>query len=196
MESIRQTNEIKTESKAVKTSKLTQHFYGLEGTLALKNFKRNKKRYRGIVLSLVLSVVLFVSGSAFGTTLKRLSNQYVVDMDCDILFAAQDMDDSEMFPLYKNLKTADGIYKSSYQAILPYSSTVKASNFSDRYREYTGLASPDETVQLPVDIQFIEDSEYLSFIKELCLSAEEYTGQDGKMIAVGFCHHDFADCDC
>ena len=71
MESIRQTNEVKIESKAVKTSKLAERIYGLEGTLALKNFKRNKKRYRSIVLSLVLSVVLFVSTSAFGTDLKQ-----------------------------------------------------------------------------------------------------------------------------
>jgi len=35
-----------------------------------------------------------------------------------------------------------------------------------------------------MDIQFIEDSEYLRFIKESGLSAEEYTGQDAKMIAV------------
>ncbi|MGL5514228.1 MAG: ABC transporter permease, partial [Sporomusa sp.] len=41
MESIRQTNEVKIESKAVKTSKLAERIYGLEGTLALKNFKRN-----------------------------------------------------------------------------------------------------------------------------------------------------------
>lgn len=184
MESIRQTNEVKTESKAVKTSKLAQRIYGLEGTLALKNFKRNKKRYRSIVLSLVLSVVLFVSGSAFGTTLKRLSEQSVMDFDYDILFTAQDMDDSEMFPLYDKLKTADGVYQSSYQAVFAYSSAVKANDFSDRYREYAGYAAPDETVHLPMDIQFIEDSEYLRFIKKLGLSAEEYTGQGAKMIAV------------
>jgi len=109
MESIRQTNEVKTESKAVKTSKLAQRIYGLEGTLALKNFKRNKKRYRSIVLSLTLSVVLFVSASAFGTTLKRLSERSIMDLDYDILFTTQDMDDSEMFPLYDKLKTADGV---------------------------------------------------------------------------------------
>lgn len=86
MESIRQTNEVKTESKAVKTSKLAQRIYGLEGTLALKNFKRNKKRYRSIVLSLVLSVVLFVSGNAFGTTLKRLAERSIMDFDYDIVF--------------------------------------------------------------------------------------------------------------
>lgn len=184
MESIRQTNEVQTESKAVKTSKLAECIYGLEGTLALKNFKRNKKRYRSIVLSLVLSIVLFVSGSAFGTTLKRLSERSIMDIDYDILFNTQDMDDSEMFPLYDKLKTADGVYESSYQAVFAYSCAVKASDFSDRYREYAGYAAPDETVHLPMDIQFIEDSEYLRFIKELGLSAEEYTGQDAKMIAV------------
>jgi putative ABC transport system permease protein len=184
MESIRQTNEVKTESKDVKISKRAQRIYGLEGTLALKNFKRNKKRYRSIVLSLVLSVVLFVSGNVFGTTLKRLAERFIMDFDYDIVFTTQDMDDSEMFPLYDKLKTADGVYESSYQAIFAYSCAVKASDFSDRYREYAGYAAPDPMVQLPMDIQFTPDSEYLRFIKELGLSAEEYTGQDAKMIAV------------
>ena len=184
MESIRQTNEVKTESKVVKTSKLAQRVYGLEGTLALKNFKRNKKRYRSIILSLVLSVVLFVSGSAFRTTLERLSERLIMDIDYDILFATQEMDISEMFPLYDKLKTADGVYESSYQAVFPYSCTVKASDLSDRYREYAGYTAPHETIFLPMKFQFIEDSEYLRFIEDLGLSAEEYTGQDAKLIAV------------
>lgn len=62
---------------------------------------------------------------------------------------------------------------SSYQTVLAYSSAVKASDFTDRYREYAGYAAPDETVHLPMDIQFIENSEYLDFIKELGFSAEQ-----------------------
>lgn len=184
MESIRQTNEVKTESKVVKTSKLAQRIYGLEGTIALKNFKRNKKRYRSIVFSLVLSVVLFVSGSVFRITLERLSERLTVDIDYDILFNAQDMDVSEMFPLYDKLKTADGVYESSYQAVFTYSCAVKASEFSDRYREHAGYTASEETVHLPMDIQFIEESEYLNFIKSQGLSAEEYTGKNAKMIAI------------
>lgn len=184
MESIRQTNEVKTEPKAVKTSKLAQRIYGLEGTLALKNFKRNKKRYRSIVLSLVLSIVLFVSGNAFGTTLKRLAERITMDFDYDVIFSSQDMDESEMFSLYDKLKTADKVYESSYQTIFEYSCAVKASDFSDSYQEYAGHVAPDEMVYLPMDIQFIEDSEYLRFIKEMKLSPEEYTGKDAKMIAV------------
>ncbi len=187
MESIRQTDEIKTESKTVKTSKLAQRIYGLEGMLALKNFKRNKRRYRSIVLSLTLSVVLFVSGSAFGTTLKRLSERYVVDIDGDILFTSQDMEVGKMLPLYDKLKTADGIYKSSYQAIFQYICESKASDYSDRYLEYIGKeanAASDEEVPLPMYMQFIPDSEYMRFIKELGLPTKEYTGNDARMIAI------------
>lgn len=184
IESIRQTNEIKAESKTVKTSKFPQRFYGLEGTLALKNFKRNKKRYRSIVLSLVLSVVLFVSGNSFGSALKRLSQLYVINIDYDILFSTEDMDDSELFSLYNKLKTADGVYDSSYQEIFPYSCTVNAGNLSTRYREYAGDTAANETVHLPMDLQFIPDSEYLKFIRELGLPPEEYTGTGGKTIAV------------
>lgn len=184
MESIRQTNEVKVESKAVKTSKLAQRIYGLEGTLALKNFKRNKKRYRSIVLSLVLSVVLFISTSAFVTDMKQASERAVVFTTYDIGFATQDMDDSEMLSLYDKLKTADGVYESSYQALMTYSCAVKASDLSDDYWEYAGSHSPDETVHLPMDIQFLDDSAYLNIIKDLGLPAEEYTGQNAKMIAV------------
>lgn len=184
LESMRQTNEVRIESKAVKTSGFAQRAYGLEGMLALKNFKRNKKRYRSIVLSLTLSVVLFVSANAFGETLKQAARQSVVDSDYDICFTTQNMDESDLFRLYDKLKAVDGVYESSYQAVSTYSCAARASDFSERYREALGLTSPDETVDLPLDIQFVEDRVYLEFIKDLGLPAEEYTGQNAKMTAV------------
>lgn len=187
MECIRQTNEIKTESKAVKTSKLTRRIYGLEGTLALKNFRRNKKRYRSIVLSLTLSVVLFVSGSAFGTTLKQLAKGYTVEMDGDILLYTQDMEENELFQLYGKLKTADGVYKSTYQADLTYPSMSSdlPSDFVNTYRESTGDESTGETLELALDVQFIENDIYYDFIESLGLPTAEYTGQDAKVLIVG-----------
>jgi len=184
MECIRQTNEIKTEWKAGKTSNLAQRIYGLEGTLALKNFRRNKKRYRSVVLSLTLSVVLFVSGSAFGTTLKRLAEQYTMDFDYDICLYTQDMDESKLFQLYDELKTADGVYESSYQAISTYSCEVNSIDFSDSYQKTANYDETSGTVELSMDIQFIEDRIYQNFIKSLGLPTDEYIGQDAKMIVV------------
>lgn len=189
MECIRQTGEIKVEAKALKISKLTNRLYGLEGTLASKNFKRNKGRYRSIILSLTLSVVLFVSSSAFGTYLDQLTEQSAVEMDGDILLYSRDMTENEFSQLYETLKTADGVTKSTDQAVSTYtceSNTSKLTNgFLDSYRTSDGFDASGETVKLSLDIQFIEDSIYQSFIESIGLSAAEYTGQDAKMVIVG-----------
>ncbi|MBO7405750.1 MAG: ABC transporter permease [Clostridia bacterium] len=65
IDSIRQTDDVKLKAREVKTSRLTQKLFGFEGTMASKNFKRNRKRYRSTVVSLFLSVMLFISASSF-----------------------------------------------------------------------------------------------------------------------------------
>lgn len=184
MESIRQSNEVKVDSKAVKTSKLTHRIYGLEGILALKNFKRNKKRYRSIVLSLVLSVVLFISTNAFVTYFKQFSQKALVYTNYDIGLGIKDMDDSEMLKLFDKLKTANGVYESSYQTVMNYSCSAKGSDLSDYYWKYADSNSSNENVNIPMKIQFLDDRTYFNIIKGLGLPSEEYTGQNTKMIAV------------
>lgn len=182
MESIRQSNEVKISSKDVKTTKLSERIYGLEGMLALKNFKRNKKRYRTIILSLALSVVLFVSARAFGSCLQDIAKHSVVDTDYDIVFSSSEMSEDELFRLYEKFQKVEGITSSSYQAIMQYASQVKTSEFSTRYRELTDSAK--KQAKLSLDIQFIEDKEYLKFIKSMELPVKEYSGENGKVIAV------------
>lgn len=184
IDSIRQTCNIKIDYKTVRTSKLTQRLYGLEGTLALKNFKRNKKRYFSIVLSLTLSVVLFVSASAFGIYLKKAADQSVIDNDYDICFSAYDMDEAEMFNLYEKLKNVDEIYESSYQALMKYSCSTYSNYLSESFKKNYSYNEADENINIPMDIQFIEDREFIKFIESLNLNVSEYTGQNAKMIAV------------
>lgn len=114
MECIRQTGAIKVEAGDIKTSRRAEAFYGIEGVLALKNFKRNKRRYRSIILSLTLSVILFVSAGAFGTYLEQEVEQGVITVDYDISFSVRDMEEEEFLMLYHNLKEVDGVYDSTY----------------------------------------------------------------------------------
>ena len=65
MEAIRQTNDVNVRGKDVRTSRLTSKLFGFEGMMAAKNFKRNRKRYRATIVSLFLSIVLFISASSF-----------------------------------------------------------------------------------------------------------------------------------
>ena len=178
MECIRQIGEIKTEARDINISKLSKRVYGLEGMLALKNFRRNKRRYRSVILSLTLSVVLFVTGSAFGSTLKEIAKELTVEADGDISFYAQEIPQDELIMLHDRLKNVDGVRKSTWQADLLYSGTV------------AGL--PDDfaggqfhtTDEMPVYAQFIEDAVYYEFIESLGFPKEEYSGQDAKVLAV------------
>lgn len=167
MECIRQTNEIKIDAGAVKTSNFAEHMYGLEGILALKNFKRNKKRYRSIILSLTLSVVLYVSADAFGTYLQQEAEQSIIDSDYDILFTAQGIDKNEAEPLYNSLKSADGVYKSFCMAVFSCSCMVNTSDFSNEYQRLAEMKDMEGTAKQSINIRFIEDSIYQELIKEL-----------------------------
>ena len=64
VEAIRQNMDVKN-TKPVKTSKLTYKLFGLPGVLASQYYSRIRKKYRATVISLFMSVVLFVSASAF-----------------------------------------------------------------------------------------------------------------------------------
>ena len=184
MECIRQTGEVRLSAGMVKTSKLAARILGLEGTLALKNFKRNRRRYRSIVLSLTLSVVLLVTASTFSSHLKRAAEGAVVDSDYDICFCARDMDEGELFALYDKLRTAEGVYESSYQAVAAYTAAVNTEDFSEGYRESAGYGPGGEVVELPMDVQFIEDKLYWDFIESLGLPREKFTGPDAPLLAV------------
>ncbi len=97
-------------------------------------------------------------------------------------FLAQKWVRGELFRLYERFQKVEGITSSSYQAIVQYATRVRINDFSSHYQK---LLSPKSTKkQLSMDIQFIEDKEYLKFIKSLNLPVEEYTGENGKLIAV------------
>lgn len=65
VEAIRQNTDIKAKNRPVKTARLTYKLFGLPGVLASKYYKRSRKKYRATVISLFMSIVLFVSASAF-----------------------------------------------------------------------------------------------------------------------------------
>lgn len=63
IKAIMQTEDIKR--KKVKPNKLINKLFGIEGTIALKNVKRNKRKYTITTVSLVLSFSIFVSFAIF-----------------------------------------------------------------------------------------------------------------------------------
>lgn len=71
VEAIRQNIDINTKQKHRRTSRLTYKLFGLSGVLASKHYSRDRKKYRTTIISLFMSIVLFISASAFSGYLVR-----------------------------------------------------------------------------------------------------------------------------
>lgn len=84
MEAIRQQRDIQLTPRSVKTSRLTRKLFGIEGELAAKTMKRNKKRYRIAISSFVISLVLFLSASSFTHFLSNSVDLAVEDANYDM----------------------------------------------------------------------------------------------------------------
>lgn len=75
MEAIRLSRDIRIsgreQKRTRKTGRLSQKLFGLPAGLANRYFSRAKKQCRATVLSLFISIVLFVSASSYSTYLKK-----------------------------------------------------------------------------------------------------------------------------
>ncbi len=116
VEAIRQNIDIKAKNKPVKTSKLTYKLFGLPGVIASKHYKRNKKKYRTTVISLFMSIVLFVSASAFTDYLMETMESGFATENYDIQYFATTEEmggktaDEVLALLSSDEKTTNGAY--------------------------------------------------------------------------------------
>ena len=185
MDCIRGSGEFRLEAKKIRISKRAWKRYGLEGTLALKNFKRNRKKYRSIVLSLTLSVVLTVAGSTFGTAVKKLASAYTGQAaDGDLQFITDDMTQEEFDALYRKMEGTEGISRSMWQADYFYLARTDElpEDFLASYRAAMGDGGTGAKQEIRLYTQFIDDDVYQEFIESIGLPVEEYRGPDGKIL--------------
>lgn len=73
IDAIRQAQEVRLTRRNVKTSRFTRKLFGFEAEIALKNLKRSRKKYRATVVSLVISLVLFLTVSSYASITRNIS---------------------------------------------------------------------------------------------------------------------------
>lgn len=88
IEAIRGNDEIKISKREVKTPKFINKLFGIEGDIAYKNIKRNKRKYRITIISLFISIVMF---NTFTSYLKYVvkATDSIDYYDYDVAFNIQ-----------------------------------------------------------------------------------------------------------
>ena len=117
IEAIHMTTEIS--DKQIKTSPITDRLFGLSGTLASKYYKRSRKRYRTTIISLVFSIVLFISTSGFSdifmTAVMYNSFFFDYDVSADVYYYSFS-DGNTPDDLLETFERTDGITNAAYVA--------------------------------------------------------------------------------
>lgn len=136
MDAIRQSTDIKLNRRQVKTSKIVTLLFGFEGEIALKNLKRYKKRYRTIVFSLAISIILFLTASSYTFYLKNAVNMTMTDADYDMSIYL-----NEQIPLEYILSHLEDVKSLTDYAVVSYApietTIMKSDGTTPLSQEYT-----------------------------------------------------------
>ncbi len=77
IKAIRNSEDIKIKAKNVKAPGIIKKIFGVGGEISYKNLKRSKKKYRTTVISIIVSVAIFISLSSLMTLLyQTIKNEY------------------------------------------------------------------------------------------------------------------------
>ena len=161
IEAIRQNDDIKINKKKIKTGRLINKLFGIEGEIALKNIKRNKKKYRVTIVSLFISIVLFISFSSYmNYTIDTASSVMgEVPYDYQISYFGDDNDIDALDKISEIIKSNDVKEYVSYSA--SNLSIIGNYTYSDEYLDFYKSAYGDDGIKALTNLKYQYISIYI-----------------------------------
>ena len=100
IEAIRSSEDVKLKAKKIKCPKIITKIFKTGGEIAYKNLKRSKKKYRTTVISIIVSVVIFIAISSFIQYGFKMSSAYYTEKNYNYVvyaFTTVSPEDKEEF---------------------------------------------------------------------------------------------------
>jgi len=161
IDALRLTNEIKLTPKDIKSNPLPAKLLGVEATVAARNFRRSKRRYRATVISLFMSVVLFVSAWSFCQELEKSIGIMNPNPAYDLVYYHYpETEELSMETLRERFMAVDGVenvfYSHNLYMPMPFSDDV----LTEEYRQL--WAGGDDYMH----IVFMDDESFYAWAHE------------------------------
>ena len=99
---IRSPEKVKFKARKLKVPIIISKIFKVGGELAYKNLKRSKKKYRTTVISITVSIMIFIIMNSFIGNVFDLSGEYYNDYEYNVDFwSAEDLSNSEIEKIKK-----------------------------------------------------------------------------------------------
>lgn len=178
IDAIRQNDSIKLKAKSLKSSKLIRKIFGYEGEIANKNLKRNGKKSRLIIVSLTISVVLFISVNYF---CSMLTNQ-VGGFEKEPYQVEVAVQYSNAENLDKALAKENNV-KDKYSITACYIQQLKSNK--DKYLDYMNSKYKNKyKEELCMRLHLVDDKYFDKLCKDNNIDKSKYYGKNLLALAV------------
>ena len=159
LEAIRNTKEIKIKSAKLKTPAIIGRIWGIGGVISYKNIKRNNKKYRTTVTSIVICSVTFIVISYFMSMAFSVVGMSYASADYNIginMSCKKDIDIEKFSKLLSGIEGAE-----DYLVGAGYDFDVSKPEYTKEYGEYCGqLYDDSEDVSQEFLITVLDDKSY------------------------------------
>lgn len=178
IEAIRQSDEIIIKPNEVKTSKLTQKLFGFSGVMATKNFKRNKRKYRSTILSLALSVILFISAASLTQYVNRmLLIQSSNDHKMNVMYNAYTDEQEDVIQRFNVIKAIPEIQNIAITQKIFDEAYIQRNYIASEYwtaenQQY--LRRIKDAVGVNVELVFVDDDAFKNLCKQNKIDSSSY----------------------
>lgn len=162
--SIRNSADIKIKAKKLKVPKLIKSIFKIGGEISYKNMKRNKKRYRVTVISIVLSIMVYISLTAFMQIMLKQLQAALGNIDYDISCHIYKENDEEITKLNNIAKTTEGV--TEYTLLQSDVGKYDKKFLNKEIKQISENFPDNETVSIIA----VGDIEYNKYIKSLGLN--------------------------
>jgi putative ABC transport system permease protein len=137
IEAIRSSQDIKIKNKKLKTNRFIQSYFGVGGVIASKNLKRSRQKYRTTVISIVVSVAVFVGLSSFVIDGNRIIDMYYPDFGAD--YTVQNGDKEQYRDLVSRFDVKDFVYYEDVRTINSGTMTLLSREYFEEYARAAGV---------------------------------------------------------
>mgnify|MGYP004459144409 FL=1 len=159
LEAIRNTKEIKIKSAKLKTPAIIGRIWGIGGIISYKNIKRNNKKYRTTVTSIVICSVTFIVISYFMSMAFSMVGMSYASTDYNIGINMSYKKDIDIEKLSKLVSGIEGV--DDYLVGAGYDFDVDKPEYTKEYGEYCRqLYDDSEDVSQMFLITVLDDKSY------------------------------------
>lgn len=185
VEAIRQNTDVKVTNRPVKTSKLTYKVFGLPGMLASKYYKRSRRKYRTTVMSLFMSIVFFVSATAFTDYLMESVTGGISENEYDLWYAGgeSDFNGKTADEILTILKSDEQVEKATFAANEYVSGCVSSQYLNeDAMGVLSGTSGGEEEQGIIVACTyFIPNADFKALLAEYGLSEADFADPENPL---------------